>query len=242
MSSSIKKVTSGLSSALYGSSGVGSALFPQQDTTALDNLLAYYSKMDTTTADNTLSNLEQEAYDLSHDLTDYISNVDGSDTARQETQQAVMNAYLSNLLPLHEQQTSDLNTRLLNQGLTIGSEAYQRAMNDLAKTQNQALNQATYQSVLRGNEAFDNSFDNALKNATLNNDVRTAELKEIYQLLANTLTKEELMNKIYQIQSGIDKVNYQNDQNIYNGIKDIAFGGLNSYADILRANNKSRGY
>lgn len=222
MSSSLKKVTSGISSAIYGDGGLGSALFPQQDTTALDNLLAYYRGVDTSMADNTLKNLEQEAYDLSSDLTGYVSSVDGSDLARKETQNAVLNSYLSTLLPTHEQQTSDLNTRLLNQGLTVGSEAYQRAMNDLLETQNNAINQATYQSVLAGNEVFDDSFSNALKNAELSNDVREAQLKEIYQLLANTLTEEELMNKIYQLQSGIDKINYQNDQSIFNGAKSIA--------------------
>ncbi len=222
MSSSLKKVTSGISSTLYGDGGLGSALFPQQDTTALDNLLAYYRGVDTSMADNTLKNLEQEAYDLSSDLTGYVSSVDGSDLAREETQNAVLNSYLSKLLPTHEQQTSDLNTRLLNQGLTVGSEAYQRAMNDLLETQNNAINQATYQSVLAGNEVFDDSFSNALKNAELSNDVREAQLKEIYQLLANTLTEEELMNKIYQLQSGIDKINYQNDQSIFNGVKSVA--------------------
>lgn len=232
MSSSIKKVTSGISSALYGDNSLGSALFPQHGTSALENLLRYYSGLDTSTADNTLHNLEQEAYDLSGDLTSYISSIDGSDNARQEVQNATLQSYLSTLLPQHQQQTSDLNTRLLNQGLTVGSEAYQRAMNDLTEEQNQAINQATYQSVIAGNEAFNDSFKNDLLNAELANNVRQAELNEIYRLLANTLTKEELMEKIYQLQAGIDKTNYQNDQSIYNGYKDVLSGTLNNLLKI----------
>lgn len=221
MSSSIKKVSSGISSILYGDNSIGSALFPQQGTSALQNLLHYYSGLDTSMADNTLDNLEKEAYDLSGDLTSYVPSVDGSDSARQAVQDATLQSYLSTLLPQHQQQTNDLNTRLLNQGLTVGSEAYQRAMNDLNEEQNQAINQATYQSVIAGNTAFNDSFKNNLLNAELTNNVRQAELNEIYRLLANTLTKEELMEKIYQLQAGIDKTNYQNDQNIYNGYRDF---------------------
>ncbi len=237
MSSSLKKVSSGISSVIYGNGGIGSALFPQQDTTALDNLLAYYRGVDTSMADDTLSNLEQEAFDLSGSLTDYVSSVDGSDKAREQAQNAVWQSYVSSLMPSYEQQRDDLNTRLLNQGLTIGSEAYQRAMNDLTQAQNSALNQAAYQSVTAGNEIFNDTFSNALKNAELANDVRTAELDEIYGLLANTLTKEELMNKIYEIQSGIDKVNYQNERSIFDGINDLA----GSTAKVLTGIGKLKG-
>ncbi len=230
MSSSLKKVSSGISSVIYGDGGIGSALFPQQDTTALDNLLAYYRGVDTSMADDTLKNLEQEAFDLSGNLEDYVSSVDGSDQARAQAQNAVWQSYVSSLMPSYEQQRDDLNTRLLNQGLTVGSEAYQRAMNDLTQAQNSALNQAAYQSVTAGNEIFNDTFSNAYKNAELNNDVRTAKLDEIYELLANTLTKEELMNKIYEIQLGIDKTNYQNERSIFDGMNSIA----NSTANVLK--------
>ena len=237
MSSSLKKVSSGISSVIYGDGGIGSALFPQQDTTALDNLLAYYRGVDTSMADDTLKNLEQEAFDLSGNLEDYVSSVDGSNEARLQAQNAVMQSYLQNIMPSYEQQQDDLNTRLLNQGLTVGSEAYQRAMNDLSQAQNNAINQAAYQSVLAGNEVFNDSFSNAYKNAELANDVRTAKLDEIYELLANTLTKEELMNKIYEIQSGIDKTNYQNERSIFDGINDLA----GSTAKVLTGIGKLKG-
>lgn len=218
MSSSLKKI----SSSLYGSDdSIASSLFPQQGTGAFKNLLSYYNAYDTTNADKTLDNLEAEALGLSGDLTSYIAGVDGSDTARNETQNAVYQSYLDLLTPRHEEEISDLNTRLLNQGLTIGSEAYQRAMNDLVQEQNQALNQAAYQAVSAGNEVFNDSFDNAYQNAQLANQVRAAELSEIYRLLGETMTEEELKEKIFNLESGIDKTNYQNEASNYQGIKNL---------------------
>ncbi len=218
MSSSLKKI----SSSLYGSGdSIASSLFPQQGTGAFKNLLSYYNAYDTTNADKTLDNLEAEALGLSGDLTSYIAGVDGSDTARNETQNAVYQSYLDLLTPRHEEEISDLNTRLLNQGLTIGSEAYQRAMNDLVQEQNQALNQAAYQAVSAGNEVFNDSFDNAYQNAQLANQVRAAELSEIYRLLGETMTEEELKEKIFNLESGMDKTNYQNEASNYQGIKNL---------------------
>ena len=76
MSSSLKKVSSGISSVIYGNGGIGSALFPQQDTTALDNLLAYYRGVDTSMADDTLSDVPRPSSRLLHE-----NNVSNSITA-----------------------------------------------------------------------------------------------------------------------------------------------------------------
>ena len=222
MSSSLKKITS----SIYGSgNSLAGSIFPQRETGAMDNLLNYYKSLDTSKADETLSNLENEALGLSGNLTDYISSVDGSDTARQQVVDATYQSYLDLLEPQHAQQTDDLSTRLLNQGLTVGSQAWERAMSDLQQEQNQALNQAAYQSVLAGNDAYNASFDNAYKNATLNNQVRSLELDEIYQLLKETMTEQELKEKMYSLASGIEKTNYQNASDNFGNLTSTLLNG-----------------
>jgi hypothetical protein len=51
----------------------------------------------------------------------------------------------STLNPQFERQRSDLETRLSNQGIKLGSAAYDRAMNEQGNTQNQAFNQLALQ-------------------------------------------------------------------------------------------------
>jgi len=51
----------------------------------------------------------------------------------------------STLNPQFERQRADLETRLANQGIKLGSAAYDRAMNEQGNTQNQAYNQLALQ-------------------------------------------------------------------------------------------------
>jgi hypothetical protein len=71
--------------------------------------------------------------------------------ATQQAQNAVYNQATSRLDPQWENAQNDLNSRLANQGVTQGSEAYQRAQDEFARNKNDAYNQANYSAVGAGN-------------------------------------------------------------------------------------------
>ena len=209
MSGSIKKIASPIKKV---AGDVGGILTSRIDTSPYEDLLSYYENYDTSLADNTLKNLGTAAQDVSSNLTDYVTSVLGSDTARQDAQNAVFNSYQSLLEPEYERQSADLNSKLLNQGLTIGSEAYQRAMNDLSQKQNLALNQAAYKAVTEGNNVFNQSFEQALENAKLNNDVRKNQLAEGYKYLENAPTGLSIRERMFDKQKALAEANTANEQ------------------------------
>lgn len=188
---------------LLGGGGSASTSY----TPAESQYLSYLKSYDTSLADNASNNMAQSAFDLSQTLSarpNYIYSVDGSDTARQQAVDATYNSYVDLLTPQFSQQTSDLQTRLANQGLSVGSEAYQRAMNDLQTKQNESLNQAAYASVLNGQNAFSQSLKDNINAAQFSNAARQLPINEIYALLQNTPTAYQNNQQIYQVQSGAD--------------------------------------
>ena len=216
MSSSLTKITSPLMGGL-GMSALHHTLTPEQDVSYLNNIMNYYQNLDTSLADSVVNNLSNAGVDLSQNLTDRISSVMGDETARQEAILANFNAYQELMRPTFETQTNDLHTRLLNQGLGVGNEAYQQAMNDLNQTQNLALNQAAYNAVNLGNEAYNDSIELALKNANLNNNVRNSEIAELYKLMGITTSDEERQNKLYNLGAEKSEIEYNNEMdNIQN--------------------------
>ena len=165
-------------------------------------MMNYLNGIDTTTVDNTNKNLAQTGYELSQTLNnrpDYIYNVDGSDNARQRMEQSVYNSYINKLTPQFVNQISDLDTRLQNQGLSVGSEAYQRAMTDLQNTQNNALNQAAYNSVSAGQSAFSNSLSDEIAKATFSNNARMLPVSEILSLISTSPSGLDIMKAKYNI-------------------------------------------
>lgn len=187
---------------LLGGGGASTSYTPAET-----QYLSYLKNYDTSLADNASQNMAQSAYDLSQTLSsrpNYVYSVDGSDAARQQAIDATYNSYVDLLTPQFSQQTSDLQTRLANQGLSVGSEAYQRAMNDLQSKQNESLNQAVYASVLNGQNAFSQSLKDSIDAAQFSNSARQLPINEIYALLQNTPTAYQNNQQIYQVQSGAD--------------------------------------
>lgn len=167
-------------------------------------MMNYLNGIDTTTVDNTNKNLAQAGYELSQTLNsrpDYVYSVDGSDEARQRMENAVYNSYLDKLTPQFSNQISDLDTRLQNQGLSVGNEAYQRAMTDLQKTQNEALNQAAYNSVSAGQSAFTNSLNNSIATANFINNARMLPVSEILSLISTSPSGEDIQRAKYSLMS-----------------------------------------
>ena len=175
-------------------------------------MMNYLNGIDTTTVDNTNKTLAQTGYNLSQTLNtrpDYIYTVDGSDEARQRMENATYQSYLDKLTPQFANQTADLETKLQNQGLAVGSEAYQRAITDLQNSQNEALNQAVYNSVSAGQNAFSNSLSNSIASANFSNNARMLPVSEILSLISTSPNKKDIINAQYNLLNNAFADQYQ---------------------------------
>lgn len=170
------------------------------DNTPVNDYTAYLAGYDTSKTDNTLSNLQQYAYDQSQNLSnmgDWNFSVNASDEARRQAQDATYNSYMDYLQPQFERQTNDYATMLQNKGLPVGSEAYERAMSDLQDRQNAAMNQAAYQSVLAGQQAYTQDLQNNIAAGNYGNSAQSAYLAQILGALAESPSEYDIQGDIY---------------------------------------------
>ena len=205
---------------LFGAGGVSTSYNP-----ATMMAWNYLKNLDTSTVDNTYANLQQNAYDLSQNLgarPDYVYTVDGSDAARQRAEQAYYNNMVNNLQPQFNQQMSDLQTSLANQGLSVGSEAYQRAVNDLTTQQNNAYVNAANQAVMSGQNAFSQSLSDAISAGSFTNNARQAAIQEILSSLTNAVSGYDKNMSMYKIMNNADNQVAKND--LYNKNAQFNFG------------------
>ncbi len=171
------------------------------------NYTNYLNNYNTSNYDNVLNNMTSTALNMSQGLNSmpaYQFGVDYSDAARQRAEDATYQSYVDRLTPQYQQQTNDLQTRLINQGVPVGSEAYQRAMNDLQSAQNAALNQAAYQSVLNGQNAYSQSLANSIDAANFNNTAQQNYIQQIQSLLNGSVSGYDNMVNLYNTQKGIE--------------------------------------
>lgn len=152
--------------------------------------LSYLSGIDTADFDAVNENFQNLANQMSQsgNLGSWNWSVDGSDEARQRAEAAAFQSYLDKTTPIYEQQTDDLQTRLINQGLAPGSEAYQRAMTDLQDSQNDATNQAAYNATLAGQNAFSQSLNDQINAGNFGNNAQTGYVNQIWNLLSNSMS------------------------------------------------------
>lgn len=187
---------------------------PKQDTSAYKNYLDYLKNYDTSNVDNTLSNLTNWASTSSTsnlpNMGDYTFSADGSDEARQRAEQATYNAYVDKLTPQFEKRRADLETRLANQGLAVGSEAYERAMRDLEEEQNNALNQAAYNSVNQGQQSFSQSLADAINAGNFGNTAQQSYINQLLSALTGSASGYENQQNIFSVGAAKSNVDYQN--------------------------------
>ena len=194
------------------------------DGSANDDYADYLAKYDTSKVDKTLSNLQDYALAQSQNINNmgeyyfprvdadkWTFNVDASEEARRQAQDATYNSYMDRLNPQFERQTADYATMLQNKGIPVGSEAYSRAMSDLQDRQNAAVNQAAYESVLAGQNAyaqdlqnqiaagnFGNTANTNFNNAQLNaNTAQSAYMAQILAALGDAPTESDIQGDIY---------------------------------------------
>lgn len=191
--------------------GAGSA---STSTYASENeILKYLKNYDTSNYDNTLQNLTSYAANASRNLNNmgnYNFNVTASDGARARAEQATYNSYSDLLQPTFANQLNDLQTRLINQGLNVGSTAYQRAMNDWQTNQNNALNQAAYQAVLNGQNAYSDSLRDQINSADFANRSQAAYINQLLSALQNSISGYNNAMNQYTVKSGADNRIAQN--------------------------------
>lgn len=171
-----------------------------------NNYVDYLRNYNTANVDNTLNNMTSTAYNLSGNLNNmpnYQFSVDNSDAARQRMENAVYQSYVDRLTPQYEQQTSALATQLANQGIPVGSEAYNRAMQTLQNSQNSALNQAAYQSVQAGQNAYSQNLADNINAAQFNNTAQQNYVNLIQSLLDGSVSGYDNMSNLYNAQNGI---------------------------------------
>jgi|GEM_PF-1273929 len=186
------------------------------DYTPYNQYMDYLKNYNTSNVDNTLNSLTNYASNSAaqnlNNMGDYTFSVDGSDSARQRAIDATYNAYVDKLTPQFEQRREDLATALQNKGLPVGSEAYERAMNDLEKEQNDALNQAAYASVLNGQNAFTQSLGDAVTAGQFGNAAQQSYITQLLTALSGSPSGYENQQNIYAVGTGKSDLKYAQDK------------------------------
>lgn len=208
------------------------------DMTPYNDYLNYLKNYNTGNVDNTLNNLTSWAstasQNLGNTLGNYTFNIDASDEARQRAENATYNQYMDKLQPQFLQQTDDMATRLANQGLSVGSEAYQRAMNDLQDNQNEAVNQAAYQSVLAGQNAYSQNIQDQVLAGNFGNTAQQQYINQLLSALKGSASGYENQQNIFGVGTGKSALQYAQDKaNSKNGwgsaLGSIGGGALGAY-------------
>ena len=197
-----------------------------------NNYVNYLKNYNTSNYDNAQNNMASTALNMTQNLDSlpgYQFSVDASDEARQRAENATYQAYVDRIVPQYQQQTNDLQTRLANQGIPVGSEAYQRAMSDLQGAQNAALNQAAYQSVESGQNAYSQSLADSINAAQFGNTAQQNYIQQIQALLSGSVSGYDKMADLYNAQKGIEARKTEAKQSGWNNL----FGTVNSLSKIF---------
>lgn len=113
--------------------------------------------------------------------------------ATKQAQDAVYNQATSRLDPQFENAQHDLDSKLANQGVTQGSEAYQRAEDEFSRNKTDAYNQANYSAVGAGNSLQNQLYGQALagrqqtvgEDTTAGNFANSGQAQQYSQALQN---------------------------------------------------------
>ena len=192
----------------------------QYDGTPTQSLVNYLNNYDATNADTTLENLTKWASESSsnnlNNMGDYTFGVEASDEARQRAENSVYNAMVDKMTPQFDRQRENMATMLQNQGIPVGSEAYSRAMGDLEDKQNEALQQAAYQSVLGGQDAYSQSLADAISAGSFGNTAQQSYIQQLQNALNGSLSSYDVAMDKYAAQNNLAAQNYAAKQQAIN--------------------------
>ncbi len=193
-----------------------------------NNYLNYLNNYNTKNYDETLNNMTSTALNMSQNLSsmpNYQFAVDASDAARQRAENATYQAAVNQIMPQYAQQMTDLQTQLANQGIPVGSEAYNRAMGSLQAAQSSALQQAALQSVQNGQNAFTQSLNDSINAAQFGNTAQQNYVDQILSLLKNSVSGYQNQENIYNTNSGIQSRITQAEQSGWDNLINSAKTG-----------------
>lgn len=110
------------------------------------------------------SSIQQQAADALRRPLDFSSlgTLGTGDAARDQAIESAYNQSASRLDPMFARREDATRTRLLNQGLVEGSEAYNQQMGDLGRDRNDAYTSALASAISQGTAAGDSAFRNNL--------------------------------------------------------------------------------
>lgn len=154
----------------------------------------------------------------------------------QDTQDAAYKAFTSRLDPQWQQQTQQIQTQLANQGIPVGSEAYDNAMRSFNQGKNDAYQQATIGAINTAPQTY--QLAQALRSQPLNelNALRTGS--QVQNPTFNNVPMQQTTagpdmlgaaNAQYQGALGANNANNANKAAFYNGLFQLggaAMGGL----------------
>lgn len=148
--------------------GGGGGSVPTYDINQAKELYNYTLNKGRYNVDNGLAGLQWEPTTntlkttYGSQLQGVLGNLFGGTNADKQAAESVYSAFSDRYEPIFERQSNNLQDRLVNQGIPVGSEAYSRAMSDMAQTQNDARQQAMYQAQQAGQQARNNEIQNNL--------------------------------------------------------------------------------
>lgn len=120
----------------------------------------------------------------------------GMDQSTQQ-QQAMFDQAMALMKPQMQRREDQLRQTLANQGLPIGSEAYNQEFNRFNRQQNQATQQAAYQAVQAGNQRQNQLFNQGLSALGAQRQVRSQNLNELDALLSGGQVQAPSMGQFY---------------------------------------------
>ena len=177
--------------------------------------------------DQTQLNMAQTGAQQSAFLKDYLGNVWNPDTSAIEGR--LMDLGSQRLDPRFAQDEDRLRTRLANQGVTAGSEAWNREMSSFGQSKNDAYNSLMLQG--RG-QAFGEL--NAIRNQPLNeisamltgSQVQTPNVSMMQPQGAATTDVAGLINNNYNQRLGAWQQNQSNQQSLLGGLFGLGSSAL----------------
>ncbi len=194
------------------------------------SILRYLNNYDTSQTDAANANMAAQANILSSNLSnrpDYIYSVSGSDEAAKRVENATYQNAINKITPQFEAQRQALESRLQNQGLSVGSAAYQNAMSNLYTQQNNAYQQAAFDSISAGQNAYANSLNNQISAANFQNNARNLPITEIMNLLQNSKSGYDVNMDKYAVRNKMDARISKNTTDNTNAQQDLGWNVIN---------------
>lgn len=149
-----------------------------------------------------------------------LGNLFGGTNADKQAADSVYSAFSDRYEPIFERQTNNLQDRLVNQGIPVGSEAYSRAMSDMGQTQNDARQQAMYQAQQAGQQARNNEIQNNLNIFSAFNPLNG-------YAGSSAQGSTEMYDNLYNSQVNAYNAQQQAKQNMAQGWLNLGSAGLN---------------